>query len=435
MKRHVRRLGIAVAILCGVSHSAAATTRCVKPGGGSGCFATINAAIAASAPGDTIRVEHGTYHEDVLVDRSVSLLGANAENTIINATGKANGINIDGFDHPGAVNHVVVRNFTVENANNEGILVSNASDVTISSNRVLHNNRGLDTSAGVCPTVGPPDSHAGEDFDCGEGIHLSGVDHSVVSSNLVERNAGGILLTDDSGPTHDNLIAGNIVRDNPSDCGITLASHVPAQFAPHGNGVFHNTIADNESSRNGLAVDGAGAGVGLFTPAPGTATFGNVVIHNRLTGNGLPGVAMHSHAPGQNLNDNAIIGNFISGNGADTEDAATPGPTGINIASGRDGSGHVVGSAITGTIVSHNVIEHEAVDIAVSDPAGATVDAHLNDLLGGHSIGIANLGAGTINAIENWWGCPGGPTAGPCSSVSGAVIFTPWLTHPIHDDH
>ncbi len=433
MNRHLLQVGIAAALTCGISHSAVAATHCVKPGGGSGCFATIGAAVAASAPGDTIRVAEGTYAEDVIIDRTLSLIGAGLEETIINATGKANGINIDGLDHPGMVDHVVVRDFTVENANNEGILISNASDVTISGNRVRGNNRGLDD--GVCPTVAPPDSHAGEDFDCGEGIHLSGVDHSTITSNLVEHNAGGILLTDDSGPTHDNLIGGNIVRDNPFDCGITLASHVPAPFAPHGNGVFHNTVADNESSRNGRAVGGAGAGVGLFTPAPGTATYGNVVIHNRLTDNGLPGVAMHSHAPNQNLNDNAIVGNYIAGNGADTDDTATPGPTGINISSGRDGSGNVVGSAIIGTLVSHNVIEHEAVDIAVSNRAGVSVNAHLNDLHGHQGIGVANLGAGTVDAIENWWGCPGGPGAGGCSGVSGAVLFTPWLTHPVHDDH
>ena len=59
--------------------------------------------------------------------------------------------------------------------------------------------------------------------------------------------------------------------------------------------------------------------------------FGNVIINNRLMDNGLPGVAMHSHAPGQDITNNVIIGNYIAGNGADTDDAFTPGPTGINV--------------------------------------------------------------------------------------------------------
>jgi hypothetical protein len=145
-----------------------------------------------------------------------------------------------------------------------------------------------------------------------------------------------------------------------------------------------------------------------------------VVINNQLKDNGLPGVAMHSHTPGQNLSDNLIVGNRISGNGADTEDAATPGPTGINVFGV---------SPITGTIISENVIDDEGVDIATKTPA--QVNVHLNDLLG-EKIGVDNLGTGTVDATENWWGCPGGPGAKECTTVSGTgVAFTPWLRQPI----
>ncbi len=113
--------------------------------------------------------------------------------------------------------------FQIQNANYEGILVTNASQVTIANNQVLKNNISLDINNGTCPSQ--PAFETAEGFDCGEGIHLSGVDHSIVSNNLVERNSGGILLSDDTGATHDNLIVGNTVQDNPLDCGITLASH------------------------------------------------------------------------------------------------------------------------------------------------------------------------------------------------------------------
>ena len=61
--------------------------------------------------------------------------------------------------------------------------------------------------------------------DCGEGIHLLSVANSTVLGNKSIGNSGGILLTDEFGPTHDNLIADNLVLNNVLDCGITIPSH------------------------------------------------------------------------------------------------------------------------------------------------------------------------------------------------------------------
>jgi parallel beta-helix repeat protein len=407
--------------------AAAAATSCVNQGGAKGCFSTIGAAVAAASPGDTIEVSQGTYKEDVVIGKQLSLIGANQSNTVIDATGLSNGVYIDGLDNPG-LTHVVVTGFTVENANFEGILVTNASLVTVSDNEVANNDKSLEPSIPACPGI--PSFETGEDFDCGEGIHLIGADHSTVANNTVENNAGGILLSDDTGQTHDNSVTGNVSKDNPFDCGIVMASHAPGpgSTAPH-LGVVHNTIAGNTSDHNGFQVPGAGAGVGIFADGSGIGLVsGNVVIHNKLTNNGLPGVAFHSHVgpnfglPPDNLNDNVIVGNQISGNGADLFDTATPGPTGINVNSGGGGS------PITGTVISQNVIKDEADDIVANTPA--SVDVHLNNLLGKQT-GIDTSGGATVNATENWWGCSGGPDATGCASVEGSgVVFTPWLTKP-----
>ena len=125
---------------------------------------------------------------------------------------------------------------------------------------------------------------AGEGFDCGEGIHLSGVTYSTVSNNLVDHNAGGILVSDDTGPNHDNFITGNTVQDNPYDCGITLASHHFGLSPQDPNlGVYHITVSGNTSARNGL-LTGEGAGVGIFAGPPGAQNWGDVVVGNILTG-------------------------------------------------------------------------------------------------------------------------------------------------------
>jgi len=257
-----------------------------------------------------IRVASGTYHEDVVIGKPLSLLGQSPENTIIDATGLLNGVNVDGRGNPGLA-HVIVSGFTVQNANAQGIVVTDASDVTISNNNVTGNDKSLDITTLTCPPL-PPYFQAGEAFDCGEGIHLSGVHHSIVSENHVHHNAGGILISDDTGPNHDNLISANIVEDNPYDCGITIASH-HFNLGPTDPslGIYHITVVGNTSARNGL-VTGEGAGVGLFTGPPGGQNNGNVVMNNVLTGNALPGVALHTHALARHILEHGVEGRFYS---------------------------------------------------------------------------------------------------------------------------
>lgn len=416
-------------LLCSVP-SLRAATLCVNTGGTGGCNSSINAAVAAASAGDTIRVAPGTYKEDVIITKSVSLVSWDHRKPVIDASGMSNGIFVNGMATAPAsgVSNVLISGFEVKNANFEGILVANASDVTLLGNHVHDNDRALNISAGECNNIPAFETNEGE--DCGEGIHLMGADHATVIHNDVGYNAGGILTSDETGPSHNNLISENNVHDNPYDCGITFASHGPAKSviptATLSYGVFDNTISDNVSNHNGYQVPGAGAGVGIFAPFPGTRASGNVVIHNRLTNNGQPGVSMHNHAwaamaPPVNLNDNVIVGNYISGNAADAGDAATPGTTGINLYSV---------APVWGTIVAENVIDDEAVDIAFKAPSGQ-MNVHLNNFMD-KSIGVDNLGAGWIDATENWWKCAKGPggTNG-CATVAGPnVQFTPWLTSP-----
>lgn len=122
---------------------------------------------------------------------------------------------------------------------------------------------------------------------------------------------------------------------------------------PTKGGVCDNTIIHNLSQGNG------GAGVGMFAPFPGTASYDNHVIGNTLVDNGESGVGIHSHAPGQNVSGNVIVGNWISGNGVD--------PDFVNMTTTI---GIMLGSAVdpTTVTVASNHIEHQYVGIYSSDP-------------------------------------------------------------------
>ena len=425
------RLVAAVIGLAACASAAAAAPICVSPDGKKGCYTTINAAVAAALPYQVVQVQAGMYNEEVTITKPLSLIASGI--VTINATNKDHGIFVNGMataPKPG-VTGVVIAGFQVLWARYEGILVANAADVTIDGNHIAMNNQALNASSSTCPDI--PAYETNEGFDCGEGIHLMATVNSIVTNNEIEHNAGGILLSDETGPTQDNVISKNNVHDNPFDCGITLASHGPATSviptAKLPYGILHNTIMHNYSARNGLGLFGAGAGVGIFAPFPGTINAGNIIFENDLIDNGLPGVAMHNHAaapapaPPVNLNENVIIGNRFSGNGADTEDTATSGTAGINIASQ---------AAVWGTVITGNTFQDQQVDITFNAPDG-WVTTHFNNFSKG--IGVANLKGGMVNATENWWHCNSGPTGnGLCASLTGTVLSDPWLNGPLQSD-
>jgi hypothetical protein len=193
--------------------------------------------------------------------------------------------------------------------------------VVIRGNRVIGNDTG-----GITPTSGssypPCNTHGEIPGDCGEGIHLMAVYDSVVTHNRVEGNSGGVLLTDELGPTHHNVVSYNIVRRNEYDCGVTVPGHNPHALDASGNpqpsvaGVYDNVISHNQIRYNGLRGEGAGV---LFANAmAGTAAYDNLVTRNYIVGNEMAGVTLHAHpvAAGkyENLSGNRIVRNTIGTN-------------------------------------------------------------------------------------------------------------------------
>jgi parallel beta-helix repeat protein len=353
MRSGVRRSLVVLFASLAASSAASAATRFVSPlGADSGdCTLarcrTIGYAVAQAAPGDTIDIAAGTYAESVTVDKRLALVGSRPPSddhrwghdrgggrATIDAAGHDNGVVITG---PGA-SGTTLRGLTIRNAGREGVFANQTSNLTIEGN-VLLKNDAYGPNSPQCPADDPD--------DCGEALHLQSVTNSVVHGNLVQDNVGGILLTDEDGPTTGNLVSENRVLDNSKDCGITLASHyfsLGGPVAPGVGGVYLNQVLDNVSIGNGSA------GIGVFAGPPGAAAWGNVVVGNVARDNGLPGVAIHSHTPGQNVTDNVVAYNTLSGNGPD-DDANTLLPTGISVFSAVVPVPH--------TTIAHNSIRSE----------------------------------------------------------------------------
>ncbi|WP_405585352.1 nitrous oxide reductase family maturation protein NosD [Streptomyces sp. NBC_01190] len=323
-------------------------------------FSSINQAIGAVATGGTVVVEKGTYHEDVAVTKAVRIEGQRG--ATVDATNLINGVKVTAPD-------VTVSGLTVENAVGEGILLQNTSSVTVVGNNVHTNDTGVrlvDPVANTYPFCQPQGAMAN---DCGENIHLVGSSHNVVQGNTVTDGAGGILLSDETGPTSHNLISGNNVADNHTACGVVLAGHNPAAApggtpAPTVAGVFGNTVIGNSISGNGLQ-GGGGAGVQLATGLPGGAVYQNTVTLNAINGNGHSGVTLHSHAPGQYLNGNVVTANQIGTNNLNGDKDFTPQDNAT--------TGIFVGTAAPVSItVRDNVISNDKVGIFTTGPVTAT---------------------------------------------------------------
>jgi hypothetical protein len=321
-------------------------------GGGAPCAlstpCSLDNAVSAAASGDTVIALPGLYHGGVVLDKRVTLRSRGA---VIDASTSPNGDGVQIVGPEGSGSRV--EGFKIEKAEFEGILVGTApvaptttngtavasgqpvSDVTIAGNVLVDNGTGFGTDLGQCFST--PEAPG----DCGETIHLVAVTNSIVENNRIFDNVGGILLTDEFGPTSGNVIRGNYSLDNSDDCGITLAGHSssavnPATGAPTGlAGVFDNLVVDNVANDNGVA--GQGAGILMGGGAAFAGVYDNVIRDNVAQGNGLSGVTVHQHLVGD-LNGNVIEGNLLSDDNVDGDfdfaaasDSAT---TGILVASG-----------------------------------------------------------------------------------------------------
>jgi parallel beta-helix repeat protein len=451
----------ALAVLAAAGNLAAATL-CVNPNGTAGCQSSINAAIAAASAGDVIVVQQGAYPGPVTITKSINLLAAANSVPRIYADGQANGLVIGNFAPPPAPNSsspavpvttgVVVQGFEVQNAKYEGIVVVNASGITLIDNHVHNNDQALNVSAGTCPGINTT-VETNEQADCGEGIHLIGASSSTVMRNLVEDNSGGILISDEVAPSNGNQIVGNTVRNNGYACGITMASHHSPYFNPDFEGdnfgVSGNSVSFNESYNNGTIKPNSGAGVGIFAPDLGSFATANSVSYNSLHDNGGPGVAVHNHVYADSrmtphhvsLDSNSVVGNHIYNNGKDNA-GITSGSTGVNLASFV---------SIANFTVNQNEFGDQDIDIGFYAPQSSTLTAQFNDFEG-RGIGIGYSGAFpnsalnqstfTVNAPYNWWGCNAGPST-QCRNLASpdgglapvktlTVTTTPSLTNPFN---
>jgi parallel beta-helix repeat protein len=171
-------------------------------------YSTIQAAINNANDGDTVFVKSGIYHEHVVVNKTVSLVGECVSTTIIDGDYTGHVIHI-------ISNHVNVTGFTVRNGGNvglpdldAGICLDNVTDCVISRNRAVDAGfLGISLMYSQQNTIAS-NNVTGSGWN---GIHLWGSSRNVISGNIMRSNTD-VGINCHSSSNYNN-ITGNIASD------------------------------------------------------------------------------------------------------------------------------------------------------------------------------------------------------------------------------
>lgn len=188
-------------------------------------FQTMQEAINAASPGDTVLVHDGIYYEHILIDKSVLLYGTNRSTTIIDGN-DANVVVVNV-----TANNVVVKGFTVRNGRS-GIVISASRNCTVEGNLVKDNGyQGIFVSKSQNCTVS---GNYAAGTRGGYGINVFTSENVIVKENAASGNFfDGIGLLD----SNNSIIAGNTVNDN-HHFGIWVDSS-------NNNAFYHNNSFNN----------------------------------------------------------------------------------------------------------------------------------------------------------------------------------------------
>jgi parallel beta-helix repeat protein len=154
-------------------------------------YTSIQEAINAGAPGDTVYVNNGTYYENIIINKTITLVGKSPETTIIDGSTSNSSYGPTVWVYGTNVRDVSISNFTIKgSANAWGLYLLGTPNTTVENN-IISNNHG--------------------------GVNADASDNSTFVNNAITNNMyEGLLFFESSGHTMKN----NTIRENLYNFGI-----------------------------------------------------------------------------------------------------------------------------------------------------------------------------------------------------------------------
>jgi len=240
-------------------------------------YPTITSAVNSASYGDTIEVKHGVYYENIEINKSVTLIGEDRENTIIIGKGGPNQPAVLTL----AAANIKVSGFTIQSVNSStpaqnafGIKLQGDS-CTISDNLIQNNYIGIFCSLQSSTTI----TNNTIRLSIKDGIRFYGGSLNHISDNrIIANTVSGIALGG-----YSNTVEGNNLQNNFRGLGLGTSNSV----------VFDNTIVSNTES--GIFLSGSKNIIvaneidsnkyGVYITTQGAAPRANEIYHNNFVNN------------------------------------------------------------------------------------------------------------------------------------------------------